>query len=89
MRSILIFLIKTYKLIVSPFMGQNCRFHPSCSNYSMEAIRIHGAFKGVVLSLRRILKCQPMHPGGYDPVPDHFSSQSAGSVQRRISKPRA
>ena len=65
-----ILLIRGYQKIVSPWLGQRCRFHPSCSNYCIEALRQHGMVRGLWLGLRRILKCHPFHPGGYDPVPE-------------------
>jgi hypothetical protein len=52
-----------------PLLGANCRFFPSCSDYAREAVEKHGAIKGVYLAVRRILRCHPYHPGGYDPVP--------------------
>jgi putative membrane protein insertion efficiency factor len=73
MRKIVISLIKAYKLLLSPFLGQNCRFYPGCANYTAEAVEVHGVIKGGYLGVRRILKCQPMHAGGYDPVPTDFS----------------
>jgi putative membrane protein insertion efficiency factor len=69
LKHILILLLRAYKLLLSPLLGQRCRFHPSCSSYAMEAIGRFGAFRGSWLALRRILKCHPLHPGGYDPVP--------------------
>ncbi|MDN4502292.1 membrane protein insertion efficiency factor YidD [Alteromonadaceae bacterium BrNp21-10] len=69
MQSFFIGIIKTYQRWLSPILGQNCRFHPSCSNYSIEAIKVHGSLIGSWLSLKRILKCQPLHSGGLDPVP--------------------
>jgi putative membrane protein insertion efficiency factor len=69
MRSLLITLIKAYKLAISPLLGSNCRFYPSCSSYGLEAIQVHGAAKGSYLTLRRLLKCHPFHEGGIDPVP--------------------
>ncbi len=62
-------LIRAYQLAISPMLGDRCRFHPSCSEYSMEALRRHGLLKGAWLGLRRIGRCHPWHPGGYDPVP--------------------
>ena len=69
MRSLLIGIIKLYQYLLSPLSGQNCRFHPTCSQYAVEAINEHGVFKGGYLSMRRILKCHPFNEGGLDPVP--------------------
>lgn len=65
----LIVLIKSYQLLISPHLGQNCRFHPSCSNYAIEALQTHGFFKGFWLAFRRVAKCNPWGSSGYDPVP--------------------
>jgi len=70
MRSILIGIIQLYRWFVSPMLGPNCRFYPTCSCYAQESIRRHGALRGSWLGARRILRCHPWHPGGYDPVPD-------------------
>ena len=64
-----ILLLRLYRLVVSPWLGSRCRFHPSCSAYAQEALEQHGLFKGVWLSLIRVGRCHPWHPGGYDPVP--------------------
>ncbi len=72
MRKIVSSLIKSYKLLLSPFLGQNCRFHPGCANYAIDAVERHGVIKGGYLGLRRICRCHPMNPGGYDPVPEKF-----------------
>jgi putative membrane protein insertion efficiency factor len=69
MKKIALFLIKFYQRYISIFLGANCRFYPSCSAYTYEAIEVHGFIKGFFLGLKRILKCHPFHPGGYDPVP--------------------
>lgn len=69
MSRILVALIRLYQVLISPLLGANCRFSPSCSHYAIDAIRKHGALKGGYLSVRRILRCHPFHPGGYDPVP--------------------
>ncbi|MBM3284460.1 MAG: membrane protein insertion efficiency factor YidD [Candidatus Aminicenantes bacterium] len=61
--------IRLYQLILSPILGGQCRFYPSCSSYTREAIARHGALKGAFLGARRLLKCHPLHPGGIDPVP--------------------
>jgi putative membrane protein insertion efficiency factor len=61
--------VRAYELTIRPIIGANCRFYPSCSAYAREAICTHGAAKGTMLAGRRILRCHPWHPGGYDPVP--------------------
>ena len=62
-------IIRFYQYTISPFLGNNCRFYPSCSHYMLEAIETHGLLKGVGLGTRRILKCHPWHDGGIDLVP--------------------
>lgn len=76
MKSLLLLFLRTYKLCISPFMGQNCRFYPSCSDYAAEAIRLHGPSHGSLLAARRLCKCHPWHPGGLDPVPAKSSAHS-------------
>lgn len=69
-KKICIFLIKTYQLTISPrFSHGACRYYPTCSQYTLEAIEIHGVFKGILLGARRIMRCNPFFKGGYDPVP--------------------
>jgi putative membrane protein insertion efficiency factor len=63
-------IIRTYQIVLSPLLGQNCRFYPSCSCYAHEALKTHGLIKGSLLAVKRISKCHPMHPGGIDPVPE-------------------
>ena len=65
---ILIKLIKCYKFLISPLFGQSCRYLPTCSEYSIEALKTHGLFKGLFLSTKRILSCHPWGQGGFDPV---------------------
>lgn len=65
----LIALVNLYRYAISPMLGRNCRFDPPCSEYAVEALRRHGAFKGIWLATRRVGRCHPWHPGGYDPVP--------------------
>jgi len=65
----LICLIKAYQYLISPALPPACRFYPSCSQYARQAVEKHGPFKGVYLAGRRLLKCHPFHPGGYDPLP--------------------
>ena len=61
--------VRAYQWTVRPLLGNNCRFFPSCSEYAVEALRGHGAARGSLLAGRRILRCNPWHPGGFDPVP--------------------
>jgi len=69
MKALVLGLIRAYQVILSPLLPPACRFIPSCSEYSYEAIVCHGVWQGGRLSLRRLLRCHPFHPGGYDPVP--------------------
>ena len=62
-------LIRIYQICISPLLGKNCRFTPTCSAYALEAIQKYGPGKGLLLSIKRVLKCNPFHEGGYDPVP--------------------
>ncbi len=68
--ALLIGAVRTYQWTLRPLLGTQCRFHPSCSTYAVEALRTHGALRGSWLSVTRILRCNPWHEGGYDPVPD-------------------
>ncbi|WEG15060.1 membrane protein insertion efficiency factor YidD [Pullulanibacillus sp. KACC 23026] len=63
--------IRFYQRAISPLTPPSCRFYPTCSQYGIEAIERFGFFKGTYLLTRRLLKCHPFHPGGFDPVPDH------------------
>jgi putative membrane protein insertion efficiency factor len=65
----LLLVIAGYKRFISPLLPRSCRFYPSCSTYAAEAIERHGPARGMLLAVRRILRCHPLHPGGYDPVP--------------------
>ena len=69
MRHILLFLIYIYQNMISPFFPSQCRFYPTCSSYAKEAILKYGSIRGTALFFKRIAKCHPFHPGGYDPVP--------------------
>jgi putative membrane protein insertion efficiency factor len=62
-------LVRLYQLTVRPLIGSQCRYHPSCSHYAVEALGAHGAWRGAVLTGQRVLRCNPWTPGGYDPVP--------------------
>ena len=68
-RNAVILLIRIYQKTISPCLGQRCRFHPSCSNYCIDALIQHGMVRGLWLGIKRICKCHPFHPGGCDPVP--------------------
>ncbi len=70
MRRLLMALVRGYQLVISPLLGQHCRYHPTCSAYTLEAIDRHGALRGSWLGLRRLLRCHPFHTGGFDPVPE-------------------
>lgn len=70
MRRILMLLVRFYQVFLSPLKGgPTCRFYPTCSQYAYEALSKYGAVKGSYLAVRRVLRCHPFHPGGYDPVP--------------------
>jgi len=70
MRRLVLLLIKGYQVVLSPVLPRSCRFYPSCSQYTFEAVERFGVMKGLWLGAKRILKCHPLHPGGYDPVPE-------------------
>jgi putative membrane protein insertion efficiency factor len=67
--AVLILLVRAYRRFLSPLLGQQCRFQPTCSTYGLKALQVHGALRGTWLTARRIARCHPFHPGGYDPVP--------------------
>ncbi|MDN4053499.1 membrane protein insertion efficiency factor YidD [Massilia sp. YIM B02763] len=69
MNRLLVWLLRGYQLMVSPMLGQNCRFYPTCSNYAVEAVQLHGAARGSWLALRRVCRCHPWNDGGVDLVP--------------------
>ena len=76
MKKMLIKLIRFYQIVISPLKPPSCRFYPTCSHYGIEAIKVHGAVKGSLLTIIRILKCHPFHPGGFDPVPEKKEQNS-------------
>ncbi|MBU1190939.1 MAG: membrane protein insertion efficiency factor YidD [Gammaproteobacteria bacterium] len=70
MRTVLILMIRAYQYVLSPWVGQHCRFYPSCSSYAVTALERFGSWRGLILAIRRLGRCHPWHPGGVDPVPD-------------------
>lgn len=72
LKLVLLTLISFYQMMISPIIGSNCRFYPSCSKYAYMAIDMHGPAKGIILTAKRLLKCHPYHPGGVDPVPEKY-----------------
>lgn len=68
-KKLFILIIRIYQLCISPYLGKNCRFLPTCSDYAMQSIESHGVFNGIYLSCKRILKCHPFNDGGIDEVP--------------------
>jgi putative membrane protein insertion efficiency factor len=70
MRWLIIQLIRGYRFLLSPWLGNHCRFYPTCSSYAITAVERHGALRGSAMGLARLLRCHPWHPGGVDPVPE-------------------
>ncbi len=68
-KQLLFILIRFYQIFISPLLGPNCRYVPTCSAYALEAVEKYGSLKGGALALKRVLRCHPFHTGGYDPVP--------------------
>lgn len=69
MKKLIILLIHIYQRFISPLMGAHCRFTPTCSQYFIEAVQKYGAWRGSIMGIKRIMRCHPGNPGGYDPVP--------------------
>ncbi|MCF6515775.1 membrane protein insertion efficiency factor YidD [Lactobacillus sp. S2-2] len=69
----MITLVRFYQKYISPVFPPSCRYYPTCSNYMLDALKIHGVFKGTIMGIFRILRCNPFQKGGYDPVPKKFS----------------
>jgi hypothetical protein len=81
-RQVLVALLRGYRLLLSPWLGSSCRFYPTCSVYTIEALQRHGAWRGSALGGWRLLRCQPWCDGGCDPVPETFPNPAAGLFAR-------
>ena len=81
MKYLLIGLLKAYRTLISPLSGQVCRYHPSCSQYALDAVTAHGSIRGSWLAVRRLARCHPWAAGGYDPVPPSRSASSTVASQ--------
>jgi putative membrane protein insertion efficiency factor len=77
MSRLLVWILRAYQLVLSPMLGQNCRFYPSCSSYAIEALQVHGAARGSLLAARRVCRCHPWNEGGVDPVPPKADQNSS------------
>ncbi|HAY41490.1 MAG TPA: membrane protein insertion efficiency factor YidD [Gammaproteobacteria bacterium] len=75
MRKLILIPIRFYQLFISPLLGSNCRFSPTCSEYAFEAVKEFGVIKGLKLSVKRIGKCHPWHEGGFDPLPKNINTK--------------
>jgi putative membrane protein insertion efficiency factor len=73
--------VRVYQRLVSPLIGPRCRFHPSCSEYTAQAVLKHGAIRGIYLGVRRLLRCHPWNPGGFDDVPETFTWRRSPKIQ--------
>ena len=87
MTALLVLLVRLYQWTLRPLIGAQCRFAPSCSEYAVEALRVHGPARGCVLALRRILRCNPWHAGGWDPVPPDAAATPIPTTPRRRTAP--
>jgi len=86
MTKLLLLLIRLYQLTLSPLLGPCCRFEPSCSRYAMRCLELHGALRGSWLAVKRIGRCHPFNPGGYDPPPLPAGKKLAGESSPRASE---
>ncbi|MBR2515436.1 MAG: membrane protein insertion efficiency factor YidD [Halomonas sp.] len=89
MGGVMVGLVKVYQYTISPLLGPRCRFWPSCSSYTIEAIQVHGPFKGAWMAAKRIVKCHPGNPGGMDPVPGGRSEQLCQEDDSSTAPPHA
>lgn len=75
LKKIMVGIIRFYQIVISPLKPPTCRFYPTCSHYGLESVKRFGALKGGWLTVKRIVKCHPFHPGGFDPVPEKWNSK--------------
>jgi putative membrane protein insertion efficiency factor len=80
MRQLVHLILRAYQLLISPLLGNHCRFYPSCSQYAIDAVDAHGVLRGSWLAVRRLSRCHPWHPGGFDPVPDPGNAPPSGCM---------
>ena len=85
MQRLILFFVRAYRTLLSPFLGNNCRFYPSCSCYAETALQRHGAIKGSWLTIKRISRCHPWHPGGVDEVPEQAEKHQNKCKHNSIS----
>ncbi|MEN8176031.1 MAG: membrane protein insertion efficiency factor YidD [Pseudomonadota bacterium] len=78
-------MIRGYQVAISPWLGQRCRFVPTCSEYTIDAVERHGVLRGLWLGVRRLSRCHPFHPGGFDPVPDGPEKKDESGTQDKDS----
>ncbi len=81
---VLMLLVRGYRLLLKPWLGNQCRFEPTCSQYALDALQRHGALRGSALATGRLLRCHPWCHGGCDPVPDRFPNPAAGLFSRLL-----
>ncbi len=83
MKFVLVLFVRAYQVVLSPLLPPACRYHPTCSNYAIEALEKHGALRGGWLAVKRIARCHPFRPGGFDPVPDPPSTLTSSPPPTR------
>jgi putative membrane protein insertion efficiency factor len=84
----LVLMVRGYRLLLKPWLGNACRFEPTCSAYTLQALQQHGAWRGLVLGGWRVLRCHPWCNGGHDPVPAHFLASDANTSSASPASPR-
>ena len=85
MRLVMIYLVRGYQLFISPYFPTSCRYYPTCSHYAIDALKIHGVFKGTALAVWRVLRCNPWSEGGEDPVPEAGKTRSRNHTSQPLT----